>query len=168
MELEQVFEEIEGKFFDLCNQIVDELNFELYDMEYLKQQKVLRVFIMDKNTGTALVEDCASVDRAFSPFFETEEWLPELTLEVSSPGMFRAIKNSKHLDMAKEKTILVLLRKTIDQEKHVDFPKRILKEKKLRGTLINYNETSLEINIDNHKVEILLETIKKASLDPDF
>ncbi|MBP9673975.1 MAG: hypothetical protein KBD63_02685 [Bacteriovoracaceae bacterium] len=70
MEREVVRNELEQKFFELCNLVVQEQGLCLYDLFYNASSALLRLFIMNKKTGTALIEDCVKVDSALSPYFE--------------------------------------------------------------------------------------------------
>ena len=69
MELEIKRSNLEQKFFELTEKIVHENNYALYDVEYHSGSSTLRVFIMDPETKTAVIEDCVKVDRAFDPLF---------------------------------------------------------------------------------------------------
>jgi len=160
---------LEKRFLDLCEPIVIEAGYRLYDMEYAPQQKVLRLFIEDPRTSTAVIEDCIKVDHLLSPVFETENWIPdEIVLEVSSPGMFRDLKTTEHLQAAVGKKILVVIKGQLKAELLTGLPKSFEKEKKWRGELLEFNDKSLALLIKDKKISIEFEQIKNANLDPDF
>lgn len=163
---------VDAKFYDLTTKIVAEQGYDLYDCEYIAGSSTLRVFIMDKATKTAVIEDCVKVDRAFSPFCEDEEgygWIPDdFVLEVSSPGVYRVIKTSEHFESALNEVISVVITGNLNEEINNDLPKAIAKSKKFRGVLESFNSDLIELNIDGAIVKIAIESIKKANLDPDF
>ena len=88
---------VEKKFYHMCEPVVQEAGYRLYDMEYVPTSKVLRLYIQDPRTGSAVIDDCVKVDHALSPAFETETWIPEdVVLEVSSPGVYRHLSTLEH------------------------------------------------------------------------
>ncbi len=69
---------------------------EIYDVEYVKEggNWYLRAFI-DKADGVSIV-DCENVSRAFSEKLDEADFIPDAyTLEVSSPGLGRALKKDR-------------------------------------------------------------------------
>ena len=83
---------------ELVQPILDRYGFELYDIEMLTEsgQKVLRVYI-DKEGGVTS-DDTADVCRELSARIDEEKnFITEsYTLEVSSPGITRALKKPAH------------------------------------------------------------------------
>jgi ribosome maturation factor RimP len=160
---------IEGKFFELCRSITNDNGYELYDLEYQSGSKLLRLYIMDRKTQSALIEDCVKIDHALTPYFESETWMPdEVTLEVSSPGIYRTLRTFEHFQMVVGKTIATVLNKNLSGDKYKEMPKSITAEKKLKGKLLNVNENGLFLNIGKFDVEIPFENLKKANLEEDL
>jgi ribosome maturation factor RimP len=168
MELVRDFKGIEKKFFDLCLKIVEEQGLKLYDMEYFGSQKLLRVYIYNQETSTAVIEDCSKVDRAFTPYFETEDWLPELTLEVSSPGMFRNLKTREHFDSVVGDRVSVTISKKVDEQQCPGFSKKVYKERKFKENLVAVSDEGIELEVEDKKLFIDWLNIKKANLEPEF
>lgn len=167
LELEIKRSNLEQKFFELTEKIVHENNYALYDVEYHSGSSTLRVFIMDPETKTAVIEDCVKVDRAFDPYCETESWIPEdFTLEVSSPGVYRNIRSKQHFESALGEIISVTLSGQLRQD--LDLPNKIKKNKKLRGKLLKLENEHIELEVEQAPVQIPFEVLKKASLDPDL
>ena len=137
MELEKKRTGVEQKFFELTSKIVDSFGYGLYDMEYVAGSSTLRVFIMDLETKTAVIEDCVKVDRAFDEFVESESWIPnDFVLEVSSPGMYRKIKTYKHFEMAIGQIISVTILGKLDEGQAIELPKALRGQSQFRGTLL--------------------------------
>lgn len=169
MDIHQERNGLEKKFFHLCEPVVQEAGYRLYDMEYIVGQKLLRLYIQDPRTGSALIEDCVKVDKALSEPFEKEEWIPEeIVLEVSSPGVYRHIANLEHFKMSLNEMVSVVIMGQLDDEQTAGAPKGIKGEKKLRGMLVEAGDESYVIDIKGFKLKLTYKQTKKVNLDPDL
>lgn len=170
MNLNVEYKGIEKKFYELSQAIVSEAGYYLYDMEYIKGSKTLRVYIMNKETNTAVIEDCVAVDRAFSEPMESADWIPDdIVLEVSSPGMFRKIKTREHLDLSKGQRILVELNKKFgDLFQGENFDKKTANTKKVLCVLNDVGDDYIEVNLDSDfDLKLNLNDINKVALEPE-
>jgi len=100
--------------------IVDEQNFELVDMEFVKEGKnwFLRIFI-DKPGGID-IEECALISEKVSDALDAMDPDPipqEYFLEVSSPGAERPLKNEEDMQNAIGKYVHLSFYQAIDGEK---------------------------------------------------
>lgn len=160
---------LEQKFYLMCEPVVVETGYRLYDLEYLSHQKLLRLYIQDPRTGSALIDDCVKVDHALSPAFESEDWIPEdIVLEVSSPGVYRHIITREHFHLALNEIILVVITGQLTDEQVEGAPKGIKGEKKFRGKLLSVGEESFLIEVKNFELKLDYKQVKKVSLDPDL
>ena len=76
--------------------LMEENNFELVDVEYVKEAGTwyLRAYI-DKEGGIA-VDDCEVISRRLSDWLDKEDFIDDsYILEVSSPGLGRPLKKEK-------------------------------------------------------------------------
>lgn len=90
-------EEYEAKTEQLLQPILAELNFELVDVEYVKEAGTwyLRAYI-DKEGGIT-VNDCETVSRKADEILDAMDFIPDSYIfEVSSPGLGRQLKKDKH------------------------------------------------------------------------
>ena len=97
-------EQYEERTEQLVMPIVDENNFELVDIEYVKEAGnwFLRVYI-DKQGGIT-IDDCELVSRALSEQLDKDDFIEDsYILEVSSPGLGRPLKKKKTLREVLEK-----------------------------------------------------------------
>lgn len=157
---------LEKKLRELSQTVADETGYELYDVEYIKSSKTLRVYIADKETGSALIEDCVAVDRGFTPHVEEAEWIPDdFVLEVSSPGVYRKLKSEKHFKDALGEIILVDLSKSLEGD---SLPKKLKGAKRVRGVLKECDNEKIILDADGTELEIGFASVKKANLDPDL
>lgn len=156
---------LEQKFYELCERVIPETGLELYDLDYLPGSGELRVYIRNPETMTAVIEDCIAVDRALSPFLE-EEWTPsKLSLEVSSPGLFRSLRTVAQFKETKGEKVALTLTKKIEDN---DLPPSIKNNKKLIGTLLRADESGVELDIEGHSLAIGYDMIKKANLETEI
>ncbi len=139
---------------ELVTPIINENRLELVDVEYKKEGKswFLRIFI-DKEGGVT-VDDCSNVSRQIADLIEVEEIVPSsYTLEVSSPGLDRPLKKEK--DFLRFK----------GQRAHVTTFTPIDHQKNFKGTIRDFQNDVLFLEIDNRRVEIPKNLIAKARLE---
>ena len=131
-------EEYERKTEQLLEPILQENNFELYEVEFVKEAGTfyLRAFI-DKEGGIN-INDCELVSRALSDLLDEKDFIPDAyILEVSSPGLGRTLKKDKHFE------------KSIGEEVEVKLFKAIDKQKEFTGFLDSFDEEKLVIADEN-------------------
>ena len=98
--------------------IIEANNFELVDLEYVKEgsSKYLRAYI-DKPGGIT-VEDCEAVSRPFSDKLDELDFIDEAyILEVSSPGLGRPFKKDKDFQRNLSEEVELKLYKQVDHLK---------------------------------------------------
>ncbi len=89
-------EEYEKRTEKLLEPVMEANNFELVDVEYVKEAGnwYLRAYI-DKEGGITL-DDCEMVNRTLSDIMDREDFIDDsYILEVSSPGLGRQLKKEK-------------------------------------------------------------------------
>lgn len=134
---------IEEKVEKLLQPKINELGYELYDVEYTKEGKnyFLRIFI-DKEEGIDL-NDCEKVNDGIMDLLDEADYIKEqYFLEVSSPGIERVIRKEKHFDYAMGENIEVKLYKPIN------------KEKELEGILTGYDEDYITMTYENDEISV--------------
>ena len=151
--MSQVAETVEK----LVTPILEELNLELVDIEYVKEGRdwFLRVFI-DKEGGID-IEECGLVSEQLSVKLDEVDPIPyNYFLEVSSPGAERPLKNDKDFHKAVGKNVFIKTYEPIDGEKTFE------------GILTNFDgETvTVEIKIKTRKksIDIPYEKVANARL----
>ena len=111
-------EEYEQKTEALVMPVIKENNFELVDVEYVREAGnwYLRVYV-DKEGGIT-VDDCEIVSRALSDKLDEKDFIDEAyILEVSSPGLGRPLKKDKDFERSIGKEIEIKLYRAIDRQK---------------------------------------------------
>ncbi|MCI7491888.1 MAG: ribosome maturation factor RimP [Lachnobacterium sp.] len=106
----------EAKTESLIMPILDRMNFELVDVEYVKEGGTwyLRAYI-DKEGGIT-VNDCEDVAREMNVLLDEEDFIPDAyVFEVSSPGLGRPLKKEKDYIRNMGKEIEIRTYKAIDR-----------------------------------------------------
>lgn len=151
-------EEYEQRTEQLLEPIIQESNFELVDVEYVKEGSnwYLRAFI-DKEGGIT-VDDCEAVSRQLSDLLDEKDFIPDAyILEVSSPGLGRQLKKEK--DFAR----------SIDKEVEIKLYKAINKQKEFVGFLVDYDNEKFTIELeDESTIDIPRSNVALIRLAFDF
>jgi len=143
---------IEDRVKDLVNDIIKSSDYELIDIEYVKEGpfKYLRVYV-DKPEGIT-VDDCADVSRALNHKLDEDDFIKEqYFLEVSSPGIERPLKTESDFI------------KNINKSVEVKFYKPMDGKKAIVGILVEKTDTSVVINFENENITIDLKDISKIN-----
>lgn len=140
----------------LAQPIADELNYELYHVEYVREGKdnFLRIYI-DKEGGIFLT-DCEALSRRMSDVLDEEDFISDsYYLEVSSPGLNRGLYKEEHYIKSIGKKVLVKTKKPVEGKK------------KFNGILKQVKDTSIILE-ENSDIEIQKELIHSANIDGDI
>ena len=150
-------EEYEQKTEALVLPIIEANNFELVDVEYVKEAGnwYLRVYV-DKEGGIA-VDDCEIVSRALSDKLDVDDFIEDsYILEVSSPGLGRPLK--------KEKDYV----RSIGKEVDIHLYKSIEKQKEFTGVLKSYTKEDIVLQIEDTDVTFDRANVALIRLSFDF
>lgn len=127
-------ENYEARTEELITPIIERMNFELVDVEYVKEGGTwyLRAYI-DKEGGIT-VNDCEAVAREMNEILDREDFVEDsYVFEVSSPGLGRPLK--------KEKDYI----RSMGKEVEIRTYRAINREKEFYGILSAYDETTVTI-----------------------
>lgn len=142
---------IEEKVTKLVEPIIENLGYELYDVEYAKEGKnyFLRIFI-DNEKGIDL-NDCEKVNDAVNDILDRENYIKEqYFLEISSPGIERVLRKDKHLE------------KNIGEEVNVKlFKKDENGEKEYLGKLKEFNQNEIVLETEEQEIKIERKNISQ-------
>ncbi len=130
--------------------IVQANQVEIYDVEYVKEGSdfYLRCYI-DKEGGVN-INDCEAVSRALSDELDREDFIEEAyILEVSSPGLGRALKKDKHLEKSLLKDVDIRTYKPIEGSK--EFTGKLKSFDKDTVTLEIASESGIQDMVFNRK-----------------
>lgn len=111
-------EDYEARVEKFLLPVMEENNFELVDVEYIKEAGnwYLRAYI-DKPGGFT-VDDCEMVSRKLGEWLDKEDFIAEsYILEVSSPGLGRPLKKEKDFKRSMGEQVEIKLYRAIDRQK---------------------------------------------------
>lgn len=131
-------ETCETRTEELITPILDRMNFELVDVEYVKEGGTwyLRAYI-DKEGGIT-VNDCEAVAREMNEILDREDFVEDsYVFEVSSPGLGRPLK--------KEKDYI----RSMGKEVEIRTYRAINREKEFYGILSAYDENTVTIKTED-------------------
>ena len=161
-------EEYETRTEENLEPIMKENDFELVDVEYVKEAGnwYLRAYI-DKEGGITL-DDCELVNRAWSDIMDEQDFIPDAyILEVSSPGLGRQLKKDKDF------------KRSIDEEVDVKFYKAVkipnprngkeMSVKQITGILKGFDENTITLETDfSNEYIVNRKDISTVKLTIDF
>ena len=151
-------ETYEQKTEELIAPIIEQNQFELVDVEYVKEGGTwyLRAYI-DKPGGIT-VDDCEVVSRALSDLLDKHDFIEDAyVLEVSSPGLGRPLKKEK--DFAR----------SIGEEVDVRTFRAIGHQKEFTGILRDYDKEKIVLEMEDQELlEIARADIALIRLSFDF
>lgn len=130
-------EEYERMTEELVLPMIEENNFELVDVEYVKEGSnwYLRIYI-DKPGGIN-IDDCELISRALSDKLDEKDFIQDAyILEVSSPGLGRPLKKDKDFNRNIGERVEIKLYKAVD------------KQKEFEGILKSFDKTTVTIETD--------------------
>ena len=147
----------EARTEELITPILDRRNFELVDVEYVKEGSTwyLRVYI-DKEGGITS-DDCTDVSREMNEILDREDYVEgSYTFEVSSPGLGRPLKKEKDFKRSLGKSVECKLYKAIN------------KQKEFEGILKDFTEDTVTIETEGNELVVDRKDIAMIRLAIDF
>jgi len=139
---------IEERVEKLLKPIIENIGYELYDVQYEKEGKdyFLRIFI-DNEKGIDL-NDCEKVNDAITDILDEENYIKEqYFLEVSSPGIERVLRKDRHLEQNIGNQVKIKLFKK-DENGNKEYDGN-LKEFDEQNVIINQKENEIRIERKN-------------------
>lgn len=136
-------EEYEAKAEQFLTKLLAEYQFELVDVEYVKEAGnwYLRAYI-DKEGGIT-VDDCEVVSRRFSDWLDQEDFIEDsYIMEVSSPGLGRPLKKDKDFE------------RSLGEEVEIRLYKPRNKQKEFTGILKAYDKDTVTIETEDGTEEV--------------
>ncbi len=161
-------EEYEARAEKILEPIMEENNFELVDVEYVKEAGnwYLRAYV-DKEGGITL-DDCELVNRTWSDRMDEEDFIPEAyILEVSSPGLGRQLKKEKDFKRSIGEDVDV----KFYQGRKLPIGKngKEVSVKELTGTLTAFTKDTITLETDFDKEYVIPRSdISTVKLTIDF
>ncbi len=150
-------EEYESKTEAFLLPVLAEHNFELWDVEYVKEAGTwyLRAYI-DKEGGIA-VDDCEVISRILSDWLDKTDFIEDsYILEVSSPGLGRPLKKERDFE------------RSLGEEVEIRLYKALNKQKEFTGILKAYDKETVTIETAEGEMTFTRSDIALIRLAFDF
>ncbi|HHJ64669.1 MAG TPA: ribosome maturation factor RimP [Aquifex aeolicus] len=111
--------EVSEKVKELVEPVIRNLGFRLFDVEFKPERGwVLRV-IIDREGGVT-IRDCEEVSRKISAILDVEDLIPfSYTLEISSPGLTRALEKPEHYAFFRGRLVKIVLREPVGERREI-------------------------------------------------
>ena len=135
---------IEERVEALVTKPIENLGYQLYDVQYAKEGKdyFLRIFI-ENPKGQISLEDCEKVNNEIEELLDTADYIKEqYFLEVSSTGVEKIIRKEKHFQENIEEYISVKLFKPVNNSKE------------FVGILKKFDDGTIYIDVNGEIVEL--------------
>jgi len=141
----------------LIEPILDEMEIELVDIEFLSEQSrwILRIYV-DESGGITL-DDCARVSREIGDLIEVKDIFDQgYVLEVSSPGLNRRLKKEKDFERAVGKNIKIRMATPLEGQQN------------FRGNLQSFQDGILCLSVKDDLILLPYGDVEKGNLVYDF
>ena len=145
-----------NEIYEMVNHIAEELNYDIYHIEYVKEngEFYLRIYI-EKDGGITL-SDCEALSRRVSDLMDEKDPIKDpYFLEVSSPGLNRTLFTENHYKRFIGREVMVRFTKSIDGKKNV------------KGILKEVNDDSIVVEAEN-LMNIPKDKIKSANIEGEI
>ncbi|MCD7736597.1 MAG: ribosome maturation factor RimP [Lachnospiraceae bacterium] len=150
-------ETYEQKAEALLTPLIERHQFELVDVEYVKEggSWYLRAYI-DKPGGIT-IDDCEVISRAFSDLLDERDFIEDAyILEVSSPGLGRPLRKEKDFE------------RSIGERVELRTFRPLNHQKEFSGILKEFDKHTVTIETDNETVQFERADIALIRLAFDF
>ena len=146
---------IEERVESLIKPKIQELGYELYDVQYVKegQNYFLRVFI-EKPEGNIDLNDCEKVNDGINDLLDTADYIKEqYFLEVSSTGIEKVLRKDEHFKKHIGVEVQVGLFKPVEVQHK--------KQKEIQGNLKDFDSNNVVIETNGEKVVLERKNISQ-------
>lgn len=141
------------KIKELATQVAEEHGVEIFDIELLGTGKILLRVIIDKEGGITL-DDCEKFSKSLGALLDIEDPIPgSYTLEISSPGLDRPLKNIRDFQISLGKLVRIITTEKIENQNF------------FIGYISEINDDYVKLIVHGKEIKIPFEKISKARLE---
>ncbi len=151
--------EIEEKCVSLIEPVIKEGNYDLWDIEYVKEGSDMYLRVYADKEGGINIDDCVNISRSFEKILDEEDFIKDAyILEVSSPGLTRPLKRKNDFIKSIGRAVDVKLYK-----KPSDHPE--LSSNILEGAILKeYAEDGVTLSYEGNDYSFKLKEISSIKL----
>ncbi|NWF75730.1 MAG: ribosome maturation factor RimP [Nitrospirae bacterium] len=148
-----MIQETKQKIKELATQVAEEYGVEIFDIELLGTGKILLRVIIDKEGGITL-DDCERFSKRLGALLDIEDPIPgSYTLEISSPGLDRPLKNIRDFQISLGKLARIITTEKIENQNF------------FIGYISEINDDYVKLIVHGKEIKIPFEKISKARLE---
>lgn len=145
-----------NEIYEMVKPIADELNYDIYHVEYVKENGELYLRIYIEKDGGITLSDCEALSRRVSDLMDEKDPIKDpYFLEISSPGLNRTLFTEEHY------------KRFIGREVMVKFTKSVDGKKNIKGILKEVNEDSIVVEADQ-LINIPKDKIKSVNIEGEI
>mgnify|MGYP002774628239 FL=1 len=145
-----------NEIYEMVKPIADELNYDIYHVEYVKENGELYLRIYIEKDGGITLSDCEALSRRVSDLMDEKDPIKDpYFLEVSSPGLNRTLFTEEHY------------KRFIGREVMVKFTKSVDGKKNIKGILKEVNDDSIVVEADQ-LINIPKDKIKSVNIEGEI
>ena len=145
-----------NEIYEMVKPTADELNYDIYHVEYVKENGELYLRIYIEKDGGITLSDCEALSRRVSELMDEKDPIKDpYFLEVSSPGLNRTLFTEEHY------------KRFIGREVMVKFTKSVDGKKNIKGILKEVNEDSIVVEADQ-LINIPKDKIKSVNIEGEI
>ena len=153
--------EIEKRSLEIANNCAKELNLEIIEVEYVKEFGSMVLRIIADSEGGLDINQATALNEAIGEVLDKEDFIDEeYSLEVSSPGLERELKNEADYIKYIGSYICIYTKE------------KVLNKNEVYGDLLDYSDGTfkLKVNLKGRmkEIEINKEIIEKVRLAVKF
>ena len=149
--------EVESRCEALVQPILDEHQFELWDVEYVKEGANYYLRVYADKPGGITIDDCVTISRALEEKLDAEDFIEEAyILEVSSPGLGRPLTRDRDFE------------KSLGQDVELKLYKAQDGQKEYTGCLQAYTKDTVTLEIEDRECVFQRSDIALIRLAIDF
>ncbi len=150
-------EEIIDRVRQLAGPLLTHERLELVEVEFRREARgwVLRLYV-DREGGVT-VDDCAEVSREMGRTLDVEDFISTpYTLEVSSPGLTRPLRDERDFVKYRNRRVKVTTREPIGNRRQ------------WKGRIRGVEGDRIELEVDGELFQIPLSNVAKANLEMEL
>lgn len=133
--------DVERHCIELVTPIIEENDFELVDVEFVKEGTDYYLRVYADKSGGINIDDCVFISRALEEKLDEADKIDvPYILEVSSPGLTRPLKKEKDFERSLGRLVEIKTYKTVNGNKE------------FCGNLKAYTEDTVTIEDDNETI----------------
>ena len=145
-----------NEIYEMVKPIADELNYDIYHVEYVKENGELYLRIYIEKDGGITLSDCEALSRRVSDLMDEKDPIKDpYFLEVSSPGLNRTLFTEEHYKRFIGREVMVTFTKSVDGKKNI------------KGILKEVNEDSIVVEADQ-LINIPKDKIKSVNIEGEI